>query len=149
MNRIDTIHSLLQQKGGVVFSIPPSMCVYDALQVMADKGVGALLVVENERLVGLVSERDYARKVILQGRSSKDTAVSEIMSSDVIFVTPRQTVDDCMKIMTESRVRHLPIMEEGRLVGIVSLGDLVKWIISAQEEQIQHLHAYISGSYPV
>lgn len=149
MNRTDSVQSLLQQKGRDVFSIPPSTCVYDALAIMAEKGVGALLVMEGDDLRGLISERDYARKVILQGRSSRDTAVDAIMSSDLICITPRETVDECMRIMTEARVRHLPVKEEGRVVGIVSLGDCVKWIMGAQEAQIQQLHAYIAGSYPM
>jgi CBS domain-containing protein len=148
MNRTDTIGSVLKVKGRVVFSIPPSTCVYDALALMSDKEIGALTVMDGDRLAGMMSERDYARKVILEGRSSKDTAVADIMTPEVITVTVHDTIDECMRIMTENRVRHLPVVEGERVVGMVSLGDLVKWVISAQEEEIQHLHAYISGGYP-
>jgi CBS domain-containing protein len=148
MKNTDTIGSVLRGKGREVYSVAPSTCVYDALEIMADKEIGALLVMENGRAVGLVSERDYARKVILQGRLSKDTAVSEIMTSDLVSVTPEDTVDECMRLMTEHRVRHLPVMANGDVVGMVSLGDLVKWIIDSQEQEIRHLHAYIAGAYP-
>jgi len=147
MNYTDCIGTLLKNKGREVYTIGPSTCVYDALARMADYEVGALLVVEGDQLLGVVSERDYARKVILQGRSSRDTSVSEIMTPDLITVTPKDTVDHCMKVMTEERIRHLPVLEGGKIAGIVSLGDLVKSIIGAQEAEIQHLHAYIAGSY--
>jgi CBS domain-containing protein len=148
MDRTDAILSVLKQKGTGVFSISPSTCVYDALEIMADKEIGALPVMVSGRLAGMVSERDYARKVILQGKSSKDTAVSEIMTSEVITVTPEDSVDTCMMLMTQHRVRHLPVVERDEVVGIVSLGDLVKYVISAQEQEISHLHAYITGGYP-
>jgi len=147
MNQMDCISTVLKSKGREVYTTGPSTSVYDALATMAQHGVGALLVMEGGRLLGVVSERDYARKVILQGRSSRDTAVSEIMTPDLITVTPRDTIDHCMKLMTEARIRHLPVLEERDVVGIVSLGDLVKWIIDAQEAEIQHLHAYIAGTY--
>ena len=148
MKNTDTIGSVLRGKGREVYWVTPSTCVYDALQIMADREIGALLVMENGRAEGLVSERDYARKVILQGRSSKDTAVSEIMTSNLVSVTARDTVDECMRLMTEHRVRHLPVMEGSTVYGMVSLGDLVKWIIDSQEAEIRQLHAYIAGSYP-
>ena len=148
MNKNDAISRVLRQKGEEIWSVAPDTTVYDALEIMANREVGALLVLEGGRLAGVVSERDYARKVILQGRSSKDTAVGEIMTHGVVTVTPSHTVDECMKLMTELRVRHLPVTEGGRIVGIVSLGDLVKYVITAQQEEIQHLHAYIAGAYP-
>jgi CBS domain-containing protein len=149
MNNNDAISRVLRQKGAEIWSVAPDTTVYDALEIMADREVGALLVLEGDRLSGVISERDYARKVILQGRSSRDTAVGDIMTHGVVTVTPSHTVDECMKLMTELRVRHLPVTEGGRIVGIVSLGDLVKYVITAQQEEIQHLHAYIAGAYPV
>ena len=149
MNKTDPISSVLRHKGAEIWSVTPDTSVYDALELMAEREVGALLVMEGNHLAGVVSERDYARKVILQGRSSKDTAVGEIMTAEVITVTPRHTVDECMKLMTELRVRHLPVTDTTGIAGVISLGDLVKYIITAQEEEIQHLHAYIAGAYPV
>ena len=148
MELCDPICSILKHKGGNVWSIPPIASVYDALTMMSEKQVGALLVIEDTKLIGIVSERDYARKVILKGRSSQDTAVTEIMTSPVMYVTPQETVDECMRIMTASRVRHLPVIEDEKVVGIVSIGDLVNWIISAQADTIHQLHSYITGKYP-
>ena len=148
MNLVDTIRLVLKQKDHNVWSVSPDSCVYEAVEIMADKHVGALLVVSEGNLVGVVSERDYARKVILQGKSSKEIQVSEIMTSPVILVTPDQTVEDGMRIMTEKHIRHLPVVEKGRILGVVSIGDLVKWMISAQQQTISHLNDYISSKYP-
>ncbi len=140
------IGSLLGNKGGQIWSLGPTASVYDAIALMAEKKVGALPILDGEALVGIVSERDYARKVILKGRSSLDTPVTEIMSSPVVTVTPAHTVEQCMRIVTERRIRHLPVVENGRIVGMVSIGDLVKWTITAQQETISHLEAFIGGT---
>jgi signal-transduction protein with cAMP-binding, CBS, and nucleotidyltransferase domain len=139
------INTVLSKKPRDIWSTAPNTSVYHCVETMADKEVGALLVMENDDLVGVISERDYARKVILQGRSSKETAVSEIMSAPAICVSPEHTVGDCMMIMTTNRIRHLPVQKGGRVVGVVSIGDLVNWIITEQEETIRHLEAYICG----
>ncbi len=141
-----TVSQLLQSKGGQVWATTPASSVYDALQIMAEKNVGALLVVENESLVGIFSERDYARKVALRGKTSVDTPVGEIMTTRVYWVRPDQTIEDCMALMTDKRIRHLPVMEDEQLVGVVSIGDVVKWIISEQEFIIEQLENYIQGS---
>jgi CBS domain-containing protein len=148
MTPAESIRCILQFKGPDVWSLHPDASVYDAIEMMSRKQVGALLVMKDSQPVGFVSERDYARKVILKGKSSRDTKVSEIMSSPVITVGPEKTIDDCMRIMTTSRIRHLPVVERGQIVGIVSIGDLVRWIISSQEETINQLHSYIAGAYP-
>ena len=141
-----TVAQLLRTKGNEVLSVAPETAVFAALQLMAEKNVGAVLVLESERLVGIFSERDYARKVILKGKSSKDTLVREIMSSYVLYVRPEQTIDDCMALMTGKRVRHLPVLEdEQRVVGVISIGDVVKDIISEQEFMIEQLQNYITG----
>jgi CBS domain-containing protein len=148
MDLIDTVRLVLKQKDQNVWSVSPEACVYDAIEIMANKYVGALLVISEGKLVGVVSERDYARKVILQGKSSKHTLVKEIMTGPAIFVTPDQTVEDCMRIMTGRHIRHLPVVEGEKILGIVSIGDLVKWVISAQQQTISQLHNYITNKYP-
>ena len=149
VNRISgAVGTILKRKGGEVWSVGPEQTVYEAVEMMADKGVGALLVISDGKLAGIISERDYARKVILQGRSSRTTVIREIMTSPVISVSPKDAVDECMALMTRNRIRHLPIMENERVIGIVSIGDLVKWLVSEQEETIEHLHNYISAKYP-
>jgi CBS domain-containing protein len=140
-----TVAQLLRTKGHQVLSVSPDISVFDALQVMAEKNVGALLVVEADRLAGIFSERDYARKVILKGKASRETPVREIMTSHVIYVRPEQTIDDCMVLMTDKRVRHLPELDEERLVGVISIGDVVKAIIAEQEFMIEQLQNYITG----
>jgi CBS domain-containing protein len=149
MNLTDTVLTVLKTKPDAIYTIASDATVYDALKLMSDRGVGSLLVLaDNGELEGIVSERDYARKVILQGRSSKDTTVREIMGSARLSATSMHTVDECMRIMTVNRVRHLPVLDGARICGVISLGDLVNYIISAQEEEIAHLQAYVAGAYP-
>jgi CBS domain-containing protein len=143
----DTIHSVLANKGWGVFSVAPEVTVYSAVQQMADRDIGALAVMGTEKLLGIFSERDYARKIILLGRSSKDTCVGEVMSYPANTVTAEDTVEDCLRMMTTYRLRHLVVVEQGTAVGMVSIGDLMKWVMTAQEDMIGHLHTYISGNY--
>lgn len=138
-----TVRQLLAVKGSTVHSVAPDARVYEALRLMAEKEVGALVVLEGGTLVGILSERDYARKVILHGKSSHDIPVRGIMTENVVTVHPGQTVDQCMALMTERRIRHLPVLDNGRLVGLVSIGDLVKEVIAEQEQMIRQLETYI------
>lgn len=147
MNISGTIDAILNQKSGDIWSVSPDETVYDAIKKMADKNVGALVVMENDKLVGILSERDYTRKVMLRGKRSRETMVREIMSTDLKTVDPKESVDDCLRFMTEKRVRHLPVMHEGKLRGVISIGDLVKHVISVQSATLQQLESYISGGY--
>lgn len=144
----NTIGSLLREKGHDIWALSPEASVYDAAQMMVDKRVGALLVMAGDKLIGMVSERDYASRFILPGKHAKDVRVSEIMTSPVFYVSPEHTVDDCMRIITDRRIRHLPVVESGKVVGLVSIGDLVKRIVREQGETILHLESYITGKYP-
>jgi CBS domain-containing protein len=144
----DTVRAVLDHKGVGVCAVAPETPVIDALEIMADKDLGALLVMADADLQGVFSERDYARKVILHGKTSRDTPVSEIMSSPPVVATLDQSVDDCMRLMTDFRIRHLPVVDQEAVIGVLSIGDLVSWIIRRQEEEIHHLHHYIAGSYP-
>ena len=139
-----TVKQILQDKGHEVWSVGPEVSVYDAIAMMADKEVGALVVMDADKLVGVFTERDYARKVVLQGRSSKDTRIRDIMTSRVAYARPDQSVEECMAVMTEKRIRHLPVMEGEQMLGIISIGDLVKAIIEEQQHVIDQLEQYIS-----
>jgi|SRR5687768_8072616 len=140
------VKDILKTKGNTVLSVTPDTLIFDALYLMSEKNVGALLVMENEKLVGIFSERDYARKIILKGRTSLDTEVSEIMTEDVFTVTPEETIDQCMMIMSGKRFRHLPVVQGSKVVGVISIGDVVKFIIEEQETVIEHFKVYISGT---
>ena len=145
MNISGTVGAILSQKGCQIYSVSPDATVFEAIRLMAEKNVGALLVISGENLAGVVSERDYTRKVALKGKSSRETQVREIVSSPVISATPNHSVEECMRLMTSNRVRHLPILDGHKLVGIVSIGDLVNWTISAQDAAIEQLKSYIAG----
>jgi CBS domain-containing protein len=145
MNPNGTISDILGHKGSTVWAISPEATVFEAIQMMADKNVGALLVTENDKLAGIISERDYTRKVVIKGKSSKTTAVREILSSHVIHASPSSTVEECLRLMTDHHFRHLPVLDGDRIAGIVSIGDLVNWIISAQHTTISQLQTYITG----
>lgn len=140
-----SVKDILREKGTQVYAISPDAKVYEALQLMADKNVGALMVMEGDRAVGLISERDYARKIVLKGKFSKDVPVHEIMTADIVRISPDRDVENCMELMTDKRVRHLPVFENDRLIGIISIGDIVKAIIEHKEEIIKQLEGYIKG----
>jgi len=142
------ISSLLHHKGSTIWHIPPEATVFEAIKLMSDKNIGALLVMSGDKLKGIFTERDYTRKIALKGKSSKNTKVAEILSSKIISVTPLDSIEDCMKLMTEHRVRHLPVVENKKVLGIISIGDLVNWIISAQDAAIAQMEQYIAGGAP-
>jgi len=142
------VKSILKDKGNEVYAISPDKTVFEAIKKMSDKNIGALLVMEDDELHGIISERDYRDKVILKGRTSKTTKVKEIMTSDVYCVSQNETLEECMALMTDKKFRHLPIMEDERVIGVISVGDLIKQIISKQKVEIDHLKSYIGGSYP-
>jgi CBS domain-containing protein len=147
MNLPGTIHEILAQKGSAIWCVSPEATVFEAIQIMADKNIGALLVTSQNKLIGILTERDYTRKVALRGKASKQTKVKEILSGEVINVTPEHTIEECMRLMTAHRVRHLPVLNGPEILGIVSIGDLVNWTISAQNRTIDQLRTYITG-YP-
>jgi CBS domain-containing protein len=140
------VSSLLHHKGSAVWSVSPDSTVYDAIKFLAEKNIGALPVVSKGLLTGIITERDYTRKVALQGKSSKDTRVWEIMSDRIVTVSPEESIEECMRLMTENRVRHLPVVDHDKLLGIISIGDLVNWIISSQNSAIEQMEQYIAGS---
>ena len=142
-----TVKELLREKGSQVWTITPKATVYEALELMATKNIGALVVIEQGNVAGIFTERDYARKVILKGRSSKTTMVGELMITDVLYVNPDDTIENCMALMTDKRLRHLPVMEDGKLAGIISIGDIVRVIISDREFTIRELERYITGGH--
>jgi len=141
------INAILTQKGDEIFSISPDATVYEAIEMMSNKNVGALLVMEGERLVGMISERDYTRKVFLRGKRSRETNVTEIMSTQLTTTRPQEGVEKCLRLMTDKHIRHLPVLDDDKVVGVISIGDLVKWVISCQSATIAHLENYIHGGY--
>ena len=141
----DPVRSILQRKRGEIWTVSPHASVYDAMAMMSDHNVGALLVMEADLLVGVIAERDYARKIALKGKSSRETPVEDIISKNPVTVSPAEKVFDCMRLMSEKRVRHLPVLDDGRIVGVISIGDLVNRIISTQSATIEHLEKYIAG----
>ena len=142
-----SVNDILKSKGNDIWAVKPDNTVYDSLQLMADKGIGSLLVMDGDKLVGIVTERDYARKVALEGRSSRDALVKEIMSTRVLCVNPQRTVEDCMALMTDKRARHLPVVDHKNVIGMISIGDLVKAVIAEQKFVIDQLHDYITGQH--
>jgi CBS domain-containing protein len=141
------ISAILNQKPGEIFSVSPEATVYEAIAMMDDKNVGALLVMQGKELVGMLSERDYTRKIVLRGKRSRETKVSEIMSTNLTVTHPDEGVETCLRLMTDKRIRHLPVMEGNRVRGIISIGDLVKWVIASQSAAIAHLESYLHGGF--
>ena len=141
------IGAILGQKTGEIFSVSPDHTVFEAVQMLDQKNIGALLVIDGEKLVGMVSERDYTRKVMLKGKRSRETKVSEIMSTELKITHPQEGVESCLRLMTDKRIRHLPVMDGDKVIGIISIGDLVKWVIASQSAAIAQLESYISGGY--
>jgi CBS domain-containing protein len=148
MKTLTPVSSLLHLKGSTVWQVSPEATVFDAIKLMSEKNIGALPVMSGDRLVGIFTERDYTRKIALMGKTSKDTRVQEILSGEVICVTPNDSVEECMRLMTEHRIRHLPVVEGQKILGIISIGDLVNWIISAQNSAIEQMEQYIAGGAP-
>jgi CBS domain-containing protein len=142
-----TIRAILNRKSGEIFSISPDASVYEAIEMMDKKNVGALLVMEGEQLIGMISERDYTRKIMLRGKRSRETKVAEIMSANLTVTHPREGVEKCLRLMTDKRIRHLPVLDGDKVIGVVSIGDLVKWTLSCQSAAIAHLENYIHGGY--
>jgi len=141
------VRTILHNKGNAIFSVEPSTMVYRAIELMCEKNIGGLLIVEDEKLVGIFTERDYARKLILKGKSSKDTPIRDLMTSNLVTVTPDTSIDDCMRVMTGRKIRHLPVLENDHLVGIISIGDVVRFVIDEQKSIIEHLEHYITGHH--
>jgi CBS domain-containing protein len=141
------VRNILHNKGNVIFSVEPTEMVYRAIELMCEKNIGGLLIVENGKLVGIFTERDYARKLILKGKSSKDTQIRDLMTSNLVTVSPDTSIDDCMRVMTGRKIRHLPVLDKGELVGIISIGDVVHFVIEEQKSIIEHLEHYITGHH--
>jgi len=139
------VHHVLQQKPSNIYSVERSVSVFEGLKVMLEKNISALLIIENEQLYGIFSERDYARKIALMGKSSKETPISDVMTADLITISPEDSIEHCMEIMTEKHIRHLPVIENGKVLGMISIGDAVKSVIETQKQTIEHLQSYISG----
>lgn len=148
MEIIGTVYDILHNKSGEALTTTPDESVYEAIRLMGEKNVGALVAMEGEQVVGVLSERDYSRKVVLQGRTSRDTKVGEIISRPAITVRSKDGIEKCMELMTCNRIRHLPVVDDGRLIGVISMGDLVRWVMLSQRNTIQQLHGYIAGEYP-
>jgi CBS domain-containing protein len=142
-----TIDAILNHKSGEIFSVSPDATVFEAIELMDNKNVGALLVMEGEQLIGMISERDYTRKIMLRGKRSRETKVAEIMSANLTVTHPRESVEKCLRLMTDKRIRHLPVLDGDKVVGVISIGDLVKWTLSCQSAAIAHLENYIHGGY--